>query len=226
MNIRLREWKSRCMNTCCCASTLAVIASNTPSSWACCAAVMVTPRCLPTNHSGNRFISRSTKARSKSGSTPGWLLSWNLISASTASEYMKAALSASSRCQVGGGAEVGQQQEAVRHVARDDGRHVDAGVQQQAGDVDEGRHVFALGRRVHGDQGRRPACPAGRAARRAGSSGGNWRRTRPGGGCRPGPVQACRASWSVGPGGRRARSVRRECDDNKDMKRPVESGGR
>jgi hypothetical protein len=56
--------------------------------------------------------------------------------------------------QVGGGAEVGQQQEAVGHVARDDGRHVDAGALEQAGDVDEGRHVFALGRGVHRDQGR------------------------------------------------------------------------
>jgi hypothetical protein len=55
--------------------------------------------------------------------------------------------------QVGGGAQVGQQQEAVRHVARDNRRHVHAGALQQAGDVDEGRHVFAFGRRIHRDQG-------------------------------------------------------------------------
>jgi len=57
------------------------------------------------------------------------------------------------RLQVGGGAEVGQQQEALRDVFGGDFRHRDAGSLQQALDFHVGGHVFALRRGVHGDQG-------------------------------------------------------------------------
>jgi hypothetical protein len=55
--------------------------------------------------------------------------------------------------QVGRGAEVGQQQEAVVDLARDDGGNGHAGILQQAVDVDKSRHVFAFRRSVQGDQG-------------------------------------------------------------------------
>ena len=54
--------------------------------------------------------------------------------------------------QIRGRAQVGQQQEALLQVLRDDVGHGHAGAFQQAGHLDKGGYVFALGRRIHGDQ--------------------------------------------------------------------------
>jgi hypothetical protein len=103
--------------------------------------------------------------------------------------------------QVGGGAEVGQQQEAGFDLRGRRCRHGHAGVEQQAVDVDEGRHVFALRRGVHGDQGVAELVRVAPAQHRAGNSGGSWHRTKQGAGSprRPGP--GCSAMRSAGPGG-------------------------
>jgi hypothetical protein len=55
--------------------------------------------------------------------------------------------------QVGGQAQVGQQHEARFVVGGDDARHRHAGMREHFVKLDESEHVFALGRRVHDDQG-------------------------------------------------------------------------
>ena len=91
-------------------------------------------------------------------------------------------------------AEVGEQQEALRHVLLEHARRVQPGVVQQRGDGDEGSHVLLRRRRVHDDAAaRRWRC-------RCAGSGESWRRWR-----------RCAASPGPARGARRCRpaSVRR-----------------
>ena len=55
------------------------------------------------------------------------------------------------RVEVGGGPQVGQQQEALDQVGRQDSRRVDRGAAQQSGHGDEAAAVLVLGRRIHRD---------------------------------------------------------------------------
>ena len=108
-----------------------------------------------------------------------------------------------SAAQVEPRAEVVEQQEAVADVGLEHARRVQAGLRDQAGDVDERPHVLLRRRRVHHDD----AAAAARG-RRAGS-GESWRRSRPAAGsrrsrpCAARPRRARRrrrAARRIGPG--------------------------
>ena len=70
--------------------------------------------------------------------------------------------------QVGNGAEVGQQQKALRDILRQNARHGDAGGGEQVGDVDEGFDVFLRRRSVHDDQAAALLCIHAEIAAKAG----------------------------------------------------------
>ncbi len=110
------------------------------------------PRCLATYQSGNRRSSRSSSARSYSGSTPLRLASWILINAALASAYSADAVGGVERLQVGAIAQVGQQQKALRQILIQDRWDMHAGIGEQTRDGDEGAAVLALGWGVHHDE--------------------------------------------------------------------------
>ena len=113
-----------------------------------------TPRCLAMYQSGNRRNSRSSSARSYSGSTPGRLASWMRTSASLAAPYRLAARAlrrapADKWCCPGRTA-AGSRSRDPRPAPRGT---LHAGCAEQARHLHERPAVLVLRRRIHHDPG-------------------------------------------------------------------------